>query len=150
MTLLLWVVWICPSVVVVGSDRPYSMSSSSMSGLGEMMYYKLYVCSPVLPCKRLQCLLIKEKQNREVWTQSGQYLIGLDWGVTFLVHLLQGLDLSPYFLSVAKSKEKKMSSPRTNPINWIHANGEYTGLPSQSFDLVSIAYVVCIPWPTKS
>ncbi|KAM7492183.1 hypothetical protein LguiA_035104 [Lonicera macranthoides] len=53
-----------------------------------------------------------------------------------------GLDLSPYFLSVAKSKEKKMSSPRTNPISWIHANGEYTGLPSQSFDLVSIAYVL--------
>lgn len=53
---------------------------------------------------------------------------------------LIGLDLSPYFLSVAEFKEKK-SAPRKNPISWIHANGENTGLPSQSFDLVSIAYV---------
>ncbi|KAJ4849269.1 hypothetical protein Tsubulata_018526 [Turnera subulata] len=51
-----------------------------------------------------------------------------------------GLDLSPYFLSVAQFKEKKRS-PRTNAIRWIHANGEDTGLPSDSFDLVSIAYV---------
>ncbi|KAI4363858.1 hypothetical protein MLD38_020025 [Melastoma candidum] len=52
-----------------------------------------------------------------------------------------GLDLSPYFLSVAKHKEKKRA-PRKNPIRWIHANGEATGLPSKSFDLVSFALVL--------
>lgn len=56
---------------------------------------------------------------------------------------LQGLDLSPYFLSVAQFKEKKRA-PRANPIHWIHANGEETGLPSESFDLVSISLVVSI------
>ncbi|KAH0723777.1 hypothetical protein KY289_006821 [Solanum tuberosum] len=53
---------------------------------------------------------------------------------------LTGLDLSPYFLSVAQYKEKKRNQ-RKNPISWIHANGENTGLPSKSFDLVSIPYV---------
>ena len=60
-----------------------------------------------------------------------------------LIHLLQGLDLSPYFLAVAQFKEKKRS-PRKNPIIWIHAKGEDTGLLSNSFDLVSMAYVVCV------
>lgn len=54
---------------------------------------------------------------------------------------MQGLDLSPYFLSVAQYKEKKKAA-RIKPIRWIHANGECTGLPSKSFDLVSLAYVV--------
>ncbi|XP_030538550.2 uncharacterized protein LOC115746777 isoform X2 [Rhodamnia argentea] len=49
-----------------------------------------------------------------------------------------GLDLSPYFLSVAQFNERKRSQ-RTIPIRWIHANGEDTGLPSKSFDLVSIS-----------
>ncbi|WOL04297.1 hypothetical protein Cni_G13018 [Canna indica] len=52
-----------------------------------------------------------------------------------------GLDLSPYFLSVAQYKEKKKAA-RTKPIKWIHANGESTGLLSKSFDLVSLAYVL--------
>ncbi|KAK4577760.1 hypothetical protein RGQ29_028038 [Quercus rubra] len=52
-----------------------------------------------------------------------------------------GLDLSPYFLAVAQFKEKKRS-PRKNPIIWIHAKGEDTGLLSNSFDLVSMAYVL--------
>lgn len=52
-----------------------------------------------------------------------------------------GLDLSPYFLAVAKFKEKERAT-RKNPINWVHANGEATGLPSNSFDLVSLAYVI--------
>ncbi|XP_057472828.1 uncharacterized protein LOC130761363 [Actinidia eriantha] len=52
-----------------------------------------------------------------------------------------GLDLSPYFLAVAQFKEKA-SAPRTNPINWVHANGEDTGLPAKSCDVVSIAYVL--------
>ncbi|PSR95352.1 Demethylmenaquinone methyltransferase [Actinidia chinensis var. chinensis] len=52
-----------------------------------------------------------------------------------------GLDLSPYFLAVAQFKEKA-SAPRTNPISWVHANGEDTGLPAKSCDVVSIAYVL--------
>ncbi|KAM7271332.1 hypothetical protein ACFE04_030546 [Oxalis oulophora] len=52
-----------------------------------------------------------------------------------------GLDLSPYFLSVAKFKEKKLGT-RENPIRWVHANGEDTGLPSKSFDVISIATVL--------
>uniref|UniRef100_A0A2N9J521 Methyltransferase type 11 domain-containing protein n=1 Tax=Fagus sylvatica TaxID=28930 RepID=A0A2N9J521_FAGSY len=52
-----------------------------------------------------------------------------------------GLDLSPYFLAVAQFKEKKRSQ-RKNPIIWIHANGEDTGLLSNSFDLVSMAFVL--------
>ncbi|RZC09544.1 uncharacterized protein LOC114417134 isoform X1 [Glycine soja] len=51
-----------------------------------------------------------------------------------------GLDLSPYFLAVAQNKEKS-APPRKFPIRWIHANGENTGLPSKSFNLVSIAFV---------
>lgn len=61
-----------------------------------------------------------------------------------LVHVVpQGLDLSPYFLAVARYKEKR-SPQRSNSFQWIHANGENTGLDSQSFDIVSIAYVVCL------
>ncbi|KAI4319750.1 hypothetical protein MLD38_033312 [Melastoma candidum] len=52
-----------------------------------------------------------------------------------------GLDLSPYFLSVAKYKEEKRGQ-RKNPIRWIHGNGEATGLPSKSFDLVSVSLVL--------
>ncbi|KAH9622468.1 hypothetical protein KSS87_007972 [Heliosperma pusillum] len=54
---------------------------------------------------------------------------------------ITGLDLSPYFLAVAKFKEKN-GVAREKRINWLHANGEDTGLPSNSFDLVSIAYVL--------
>ncbi|KAG2549712.1 hypothetical protein PVAP13_9KG276800 [Panicum virgatum] len=57
-----------------------------------------------------------------------------------------GLDLSPYFLAVAAQKEEKLS--RQNPIRWVHANGEATGLPSDSFDLVSLAYV-CHECPAR-
>lgn len=73
--------------------------------------------------------------------------IGCSVGVStrFLAHkfpsaTLTGLDLSPYFLAVAQYKERK-SNRREMPIRWIHANGESTGLTSQSFDVVSIAYV---------
>ncbi|KAL5707564.1 hypothetical protein ACHQM5_018454 [Ranunculus cassubicifolius] len=50
-----------------------------------------------------------------------------------------GLDLSPYFLAVAQFNAKRKNS---RPINWVHANGEATGLPSKSYDLVSLAYVI--------
>ncbi|CAA7410988.1 unnamed protein product [Spirodela intermedia] len=64
---------------------------------------------------------------------------------------LTGVDLSPYFLSVAQFKEKQRAS-RSNPITWIHANGEATGLPSSSFDLVSAAFVLheCPAWATAN
>lgn len=54
--------------------------------------------------------------------------------------MIKGLDLSPYFLAVAAQKEEQLS--RQNPIRWVHANGEATGLPPNSFDVVSLAYVV--------
>ncbi|KAI3440795.1 Methyltransf_11 domain-containing protein [Psidium guajava] len=57
---------------------------------------------------------------------------------TFPSAKVTGLDLSPYFLSVAQFNERKRSQ-RAVPIQWIHANGEDTGLPSKSFDLVSIS-----------
>uniref|UniRef100_A0A7N0VEH8 Methyltransferase domain-containing protein n=1 Tax=Kalanchoe fedtschenkoi TaxID=63787 RepID=A0A7N0VEH8_KALFE len=52
-----------------------------------------------------------------------------------------GLDLSPYFLAVAQFNEKQRE-PRKNPIRWLHAKGEDTGLPSKSFDLLSFAFVL--------
>ena len=58
----------------------------------------------------------------------------------FFFPMIKGLDLSPYFLAVAAQKEEQLS--RQNPIRWVHANGEATGLPSDSFDVVSLAYVV--------
>ncbi|KAK9088937.1 hypothetical protein Scep_028019 [Stephania cephalantha] len=52
-----------------------------------------------------------------------------------------GLDLSPYFLAVAQHNQKRRP-PRKKPIRWVHANGEATGFPSKSFDIVSLAYVL--------
>ncbi len=46
---------------------------------------------------------------------------------------LTGLDLSPYFLAVARYNAQE----RSVDINWHHAPAEATGLPDQSFDLVS-------------
>ncbi|KAJ7948423.1 Demethylmenaquinone methyltransferase [Quillaja saponaria] len=66
---------------------------------------------------------------------STRYLAG-----KFPTAQVTGMDLSPYFLAVAQYKEK--SCPRRNPICWIHANGEDTGLPSKSFDIVSLAAVL--------
>ena len=42
-----------------------------------------------------------------------------------------GLDLSPYFLSVARYRGRQQN------IEWIHAAAESTGLPDNSFDLIS-------------
>ena len=46
---------------------------------------------------------------------------------------LTGVDLSPYFLAVARYRAIES---HTN-INWVHAAAESTGLPDASFDLVS-------------
>lgn len=44
-----------------------------------------------------------------------------------------GLDLSPHFLAVANYKSEEKASN----IKWHHAQAEATGLPDQSFDLIS-------------
>ncbi|KAJ7541969.1 hypothetical protein O6H91_10G083500 [Diphasiastrum complanatum] len=66
-----------------------------------------------------------------------------------------GLDLSPYFIATAQYTEKQKAASgqtRQKPIHWIHANGEATGLPPASFDVVSFAYVIheCPQQATKA
>jgi ubiquinone/menaquinone biosynthesis C-methylase UbiE len=56
---------------------------------------------------------------------------------------LTGLDLSPYFLSIANYRAQQKQS---NQINWVHAAGESTGLPAHSFDLVSL-FLICHELP---
>lgn len=58
---------------------------------------------------------------------------------------LTGVDLSPYFLAVAHYR----SQQRQASINWVHAAAEATGLPSASFDLVSI-FLVCHELPQSA
>jgi len=58
---------------------------------------------------------------------------------------LTGLDLSPYFLAVAKYR----SEERKANINWVHAAGESTGLADASFDLVSMC-LVCHELPQSA
>lgn len=59
-----------------------------------------------------------------------------------------GVDLSPYFLAVAQYNSKIQSRQSTiqNPISWVHAAAESTGLPDASFDLVS-SFLVCHELP---
>lgn len=47
-----------------------------------------------------------------------------------------GLDLSPYMLAVAQSRD-----PNHEIAAWIHGQAEQTGLPDQSFDLVTLQFV---------
>ena len=54
---------------------------------------------------------------------------------------LTGVDLSPYFLSVANYR-----TPPQSDINWVHAAGESTGLPGASYDLVSL-FLICHELP---
>lgn len=46
---------------------------------------------------------------------------------------ITGIDLSPYFLAVAKYRGEQAQQN----INWVHGAAETTGLPDSSFDLVS-------------
>ncbi len=55
---------------------------------------------------------------------------------------LTGLDLSPYFLTIANYRAQQLSQN----INWVHAAGETTGLPSASYDLVSL-FLICHELP---
>ena len=48
-----------------------------------------------------------------------------------------GVDLSPYFLTVAQHAERTENRGSAQPIEWIHAAAEATGLPDSSADLVS-------------
>ncbi|WP_373541562.1 class I SAM-dependent methyltransferase [Chamaesiphon sp.] len=56
---------------------------------------------------------------------------------------LTGLDLSPYFLSIANYRAQQKQSQQ---INWVHAAGESTGLPADSYDLVSL-FLICHELP---
>ncbi len=56
-----------------------------------------------------------------------------------------GLDLSPYFLSVANYRSQQHQAN----INWIHAAAESTGFPDASFDLLSI-YLTCHELPQSA
>lgn len=55
---------------------------------------------------------------------------------------ITGLDLSPYFLAVAHYRAQQ----RQSKINWVHAQAESSGLPDNSFDLVSI-FLMCHELP---
>ncbi len=50
-----------------------------------------------------------------------------------------GLDLSPYFLAIAqyRMQQRQLAKSLAQPIAWVHAAAESTGLPDASFDLVS-------------
>jgi ubiquinone/menaquinone biosynthesis C-methylase UbiE len=56
---------------------------------------------------------------------------------------LTGLDLSPYFLSIANYRAEQKQSAQ---INWVHAAGESTGLTAHSYDLVSL-FLICHELP---
>jgi ubiquinone/menaquinone biosynthesis C-methylase UbiE len=57
---------------------------------------------------------------------------------------ITGIDLSPYFLTVANYRSTH--HPHTNPINWVHAAAENTNLPEASCDLVSL-FLICHELP---
>lgn len=80
---------------------------------------------------------------KEQITQEPERILDLACGVGMSSFALQeiypqanitAVDLSPYFLSVAQYNSQK----RNVNINWKHAPAESTGLPNDSFDLVSI------------
>lgn len=49
---------------------------------------------------------------------------------------ITGVDLSPYFLAIARYKsQQQLNSP--HPIQWLHSAAESTGLPDNSCDLVT-------------
>lgn len=56
---------------------------------------------------------------------------------------ITGVDLSPYFLAVAAYNAQHQGDQQTS---WVHAAAEQTGLPSGSFDLVSI-FLMCHELP---
>lgn len=64
---------------------------------------------------------------------------------------LTGVDLSPYFLAVANyradlDRSGRRQAVRVQNIDWVHAAGEATGLPTASCDLVSL-FLICHELP---
>ncbi|KAG6553443.1 hypothetical protein Mapa_005179 [Marchantia paleacea] len=53
--------------------------------------------------------------------------------------LTVGVDLSPYFISVANFRHKERGQNKS--VQFLHAAAEYTGLPSGAYDLVSLCLV---------
>jgi ubiquinone/menaquinone biosynthesis C-methylase UbiE len=49
---------------------------------------------------------------------------------------ITGLDLSPYMLAVAQQRD------RDNAVTWRHARAEATGLPTESYDLITLQFVI--------
>eukprot|EP00850_Spirogloea_muscicola_P021206 SM000240S08623 [mRNA] locus=s240:31859:34079:- [translate_table: standard] len=61
----------------------------------------------------------------------------------FLGAHVTGLDLSPYFLAVAQLREKREAvAEGRQPIRWLHAKGEATSLPSASYDIITLSFVI--------
>ncbi|OIP71620.1 MAG: SAM-dependent methyltransferase [Oscillatoriales cyanobacterium CG2_30_40_61] len=61
---------------------------------------------------------------------------------------MTGVDLSPYFLAIATYNTQKQSNLKYTP-KWVHAAAESTGLPSASFDLVSLC-LICHELPQSA
>ena len=64
---------------------------------------------------------------------------------------MTGVELSPYFLAVAKYRSQQRESEFFNKKSptWVHAAAESTGLPAAAFDLVSMC-LVCHELPQKA
>ena len=64
---------------------------------------------------------------------------------------MTGVELSPYFLAVAKYRSQQLESEFFNKKSptWVHAAAESTGLPAAAFDLVSMC-LVCHELPQKA
>uniref|UniRef100_A0A804NEQ1 Methyltransferase type 11 domain-containing protein n=1 Tax=Zea mays TaxID=4577 RepID=A0A804NEQ1_MAIZE len=75
----------------------------------------------------------------------------LSWLVNDILDIGCSVGVSTRYLAEkfpsAQAVEEKLSRPK--PIRWVHANGEVTGLSSDSFDLVSLAYV-CHECPARA
>ncbi|NJR16001.1 MAG: class I SAM-dependent methyltransferase [Calothrix sp. CSU_2_0] len=96
-------------------------------------------------------------------SQPPQTILDMGCGVGMSTFALQelypqaeitGLDLSPYFLTVARYRSQQRQanissniSSNINPkINWVHEKAESTNFPDASFDLVSI-FLMCHELP---
>ncbi|XP_024400668.1 uncharacterized protein [Physcomitrium patens] len=63
-----------------------------------------------------------------------------------------GVDLSPFFISVANFRVKEQAESlqdQKSPVHFLHGAGEYTGLPSGAFDMVSMS-LVCHELPRSA
>ncbi len=60
---------------------------------------------------------------------------------TFPSAQLTGVDLSPYFVTVAQHMEPQLAGGEASAIRWVHAPAEETGLPANAADLVSVCLV---------